>query len=150
MAARQKIVFLIIILGAASLVFFNRNGELFKSVKPKAPPEAQAPESKDPEVVLTVPNPLSGATILPNQVIEITFNKALHNKGEFKNKIEPKVEYEVQLSDDRKTAKITPTKGWTLGNSFTLTIQPDTKFDGYGDFRKDVQYHFKTIEYRGV
>ncbi|MDO8429683.1 MAG: hypothetical protein Q7S88_03575, partial [Candidatus Daviesbacteria bacterium] len=113
----KKLLVIILVLGVLTLLV------LWSFYKPTIPgfgtqtkndSSSQTSESKDPEVVSTIPSPLSGATILPTQIIEITFNKALHNKGEFKNKIEPKVEYEIQLSGDRKTAKIIPTKGWTL------------------------------------
>lgn len=105
-------------------------------------------ETAEPSVATT--NPVDRATILPTQTIEITFNQPLENVGEFKNNIDPKVEYTVELSSDRKTAKITPKGSFALGTTYTLTIKPDTKFDGHKLFNKDYTLQFKTIDYRGI
>lgn len=107
-------------------------------------------ETDKPVVILTVPSPLEEAIIVPTQVIEITFNLPLENVGEFKNRLEPKSDYTVKLSDDRKTAKIIPNPLLKLGTTFTLFIQTDSKFDGGKRLDHELIYHFKTLEYRGV
>lgn len=106
--------------------------------------------STEPRVVSTNPTNLDYAVILPTQTVEITFNLPIENEGEFKNSLEPKADYQIKLSDDRKTAKIIPLKPFTLGTDFTLFIKPDTKFDGKKTLGHDLYYHFKTIEYKGV
>ena len=112
--------------------------------------EKATADSSEIKVVSTVPENLDGSVILPTQIIEITFNQPMENRGEFKNKIDPPAEYEIKLSDDRKTAKIILTKPFKLGTGYTLFIKPDTKFDGKKILDKELIYHFNTISYKGV
>ena len=83
-------------------------------------------------------------------MIEISFNKPLQNVPEFKVRIEPKVDFKVELSSERKTAKITFIKPLDLGAAYTLTINPDTKFDEVGDWGQTKDFHFRTVRYRGI
>lgn len=107
-------------------------------------------ENDSPQIVSTKPDPLEEAIVGANETIEITFNRPLENVGEFKVRIEPKIEYKLELSQDRKTAKIIPLKPYELGTGYTLFIGHDTKFDGVGAWGQEKIYHFKTIRYRGV
>ncbi len=107
-------------------------------------------QSDSAQIVSTKPNPLEDTIVGANDTIEITFNKPLQNTGEFKVKIEPKVDFKLALSSDRKTGKIIPNKPYELGASYTLFIGTDTKFDGVGAWGQEKIYHFKTIHYRGV
>ncbi len=70
--------------------------------------------------------------------------------GAFKSRLDPKIDYKVELSSDRKTAKIKPVKGFLLGTTYTLFIGTETKFDGVGRWGEEKIFHFKTITYRGV
>lgn len=144
---KHKIMIGIAIIGAI-LVFIFQHGIYSKpeqNLKSK-----QEVKSEEPQVVSTNPSPLENTTILPTQSVEITFNYPIQNIGEFKNKLEPKVDYKVELSDDRKTAKIIPVKAFGLGITYTLFILPDTKFDGKGSLNRDIIYHFQTVGYKGI
>lgn len=112
--------------------------------------ERAVDQNDPPQIVSTKPDPLNDGFVSGADPIEITFNRSIENIGEFKNRIEPKIEYKVELINDRKTAKITPTKPWPLGSTFTLYINPDTKFDGVGNWGQDKTFQFRTIRYTGV
>ena len=120
--------------------------------KPSVKPEPNSSSSQEqlPKIVSTKPDPLENAIIGANEIIEISFNRPLENVGEFKSRLEPKIDYKVELSPDRKTARIIPNKPYELGASFTIFIGPDTKFDGVGAWGQEKIYHFKTIKYTGV
>lgn len=147
----KKILLAVFIALGLALGFF-----LFKKDSLNAPaPVKQAPQQKDiskeaPYIVSTKPSPLEDNIIGASDIIEITFNRPLENVGEFKNRIEPKIEYKAELSGDRKTARIIPVKPYQLGTTYTLFIGPDSKFDGAGEWGKDKTYHFRTIKYTGV
>lgn len=152
---KQKIILLIATLGAILILIFQQGlyGKPAASPLPTPKPEAkqnQVNQNEEPTVISTQPSPLEEATILPTQTVEITFNLPLENTGEFKNKIEPEADYEVKLSNDRKTVQIIPKKTFKLGASYTLFIKPDTKFDGSKTLNKELIFHFRTIEYRGI
>lgn len=143
----KKVIFVLIILGVVLTGVFYFKKEV--SVKPE--PVTQTPkQSNETMIVSTKPNPLDETIIPADQIIEITFNKSLQNAPEFKVKIEPKVDFKIELSPDRKTAKITFTKPLDLGASYALSIAPDTKFDGIGEWRQNKEFHFRTITYKGI
>lgn len=158
-AFKQKIIIIVAALAALLILIFQRGFYPKPAIAP-IPEEAKNQENQvEPiKIVATNPSPLDESTILPTQVIEITFNYPLENTGEFKHKFEPEFKgYELKLSDDRKTVTITPTKAFKLGTTYTFSILPDSKFDGLpaGQAGKKVlkesfTYHFRTIEYRGV
>lgn len=140
---------------AITVIIFVLSG-LFLFLKRSTPtqsgdslkPKDQASESA--KIVSTKPDPLDDSVISAVEIVEVTFNKPLQNIGEFKSRIEPEIEYKVELSGDRKTAKIIPAKPYQLGSTYTLFIGPETKFDGVGRWGEEKVYHFKTIQYRGV
>lgn len=103
---------------------------------------------KSPRVIST--NPEANGLISQQQTIEIIFNQPLENIGEFKHRIEPKIDYKLDLSSDRKIVKILPQKPYELGTEYTLFIMPESKFDGGERLDKEVIFHFKTVRYRGV
>ncbi|TSC87837.1 MAG: Uncharacterized protein G01um10147_340 [Microgenomates group bacterium Gr01-1014_7] len=123
--------------------------------KPGAAPQPEntpPPQTQDdkPRIVSTKPDPLEEAIVSATQTIEITFNRPLENKGEFKLRIEPKIDFNIELSSDRKTAKIIPLKPYELGQTYTLFIGTETKFDGLGRWGEEKIFHIKTVQYRGV
>lgn len=134
-----------------TVFYFLRPGQGIK-IAPQSPKPSSLPISQtdSPKIVSTKPDPLEEAIITADQIIEITFSIPLENVGEFKRKIEPVIDYEVKLTQDRKTVKIIPKKPYELGTGYTLFILPDSKFDGIGEWRKEQVYHFKTIRYRGI
>lgn len=107
-------------------------------------------QNSSPQIVSTKPDPLEDTIVPATEPIEITFNRPLENVGEFKLRIDPKVDFKIALSGDRKTAKISFNKPLELGVTYTLFIGPDTKFDGAGAWGNEKIYHFKTIRYTGV
>lgn len=120
--------------------------------KPEPKPAESPAESQNdpPKIISTKPDPLENAVVAANDTIEITFNRPLENVGEFKVRLETKKDFKVELSPDRKTAKIIPFKPYELGTTYTLFIGPDTKFDGVGAWGQEKIYHFRTIQYRGI
>lgn len=154
MVAKQKVIAIAAIVGIILIVIFLRG----TSGKPKSStlsptktsPTIQVSQNDKPQIISTKPNPLEENIISAADTIEITFNRPLENVGEFKSRLEPNLEYKVELSGDRKTAKIKPVKGFLLGTTYTLFIGPETKFDGVGRWGEEKIFHFKTITYRGV
>lgn len=149
---KQKILLFILIAGSVLIWIFQRGLYAEPTKKETTPtPTAQVQEaSGKPEVVSTKPTDLENSYILPTQVIEITFNMPFENIGEAKNRVEPKADYKAELSVDRKTLILKPARTWDLGKSYTLIIQPDSKFDGRKLLNRDVNFHFRTINYNGV
>ena len=147
MRSIKIIVVLIVVLLAG--VFFWKSRMI--SVTSTPPTPSAPPSSSDkPQIVSTKPNPLDENIVSATEIVEITFIRPLENVGEFKSRIEPKIDYKVELSGDRKTAKIIPAKPYQLGTTYTLFIGTETKFDGVGRWGEEKIYHFKTITYRGV
>ncbi|MBI4038669.1 hypothetical protein HY384_01785 [Candidatus Daviesbacteria bacterium] len=110
-------------------------------------------EKDPPKIVSTKPDSLKDTEdtiVSATEVLEITFNRSIENVGEFKLRIEPKTEVKVELSGDRKTAKIIPVKPYDLGSTYTLFIGTETKFDGVGRWGQEKIFHFRTIKYTGV
>lgn len=147
---KNKIIILIIAVLSIALILF-----LFSSQKsaPQTPAQNTKPSvstEDKPQIVSTKPDPLENTIITSTQIIEITFNRPLENVGEFKLRMEPKIEYKLELSSDRKTAKIIPVKPYTLGSTYTIFIGPETKFDGVGRWGEEKIYHYRTIKYTGV
>lgn len=147
-----KIKIIIIIIALALIAIFLKTASNKTATPTPSPTSSSSSVSNDdkPKIVSTKPDPLEDTIISATDIVEITFNRPLENVGEFKSHIEPKIDYKVELSGDRKTAKIIPAKPYQLGTTYTLFIKPDTKFDGVGDWRQDKTFHFKTITYRGV
>ncbi|MBI2196152.1 Ig-like domain-containing protein [Candidatus Daviesbacteria bacterium] len=141
-----KIIIFIIIITVIFFVWKNR-----AISNPSSPSPTSTPSQSDkPQVVSTKPDPLEETIIGASDTIEITFNRPLENVGEFKSRIEPKINYKIELSGDRKTARIIPEKPYQLGTTYTLFIGTETKFDGVGRWGEEKIYHFRTIKYTGV
>lgn len=144
------VVFFLVVLGIGLFFVFKKGA----SPEPSQPQTQNSPAPVDPngppKIVSTKPDPLEDNIISATDMVEITFNRPLENVGEFKSRIEPKIDYKVELSGDRKTAKIIPLKPYPLGSTFTLFIGTETKFDGVGRWGEEKIFHFKTIKYTGV
>lgn len=142
-------IIILIIIFAGAFYFYKNN------IRADVPIQEETKEQKDiskesPRIISTKPEPLEDNIIAAEEIIEITFNRPLENVGEFKLRIEPKTDHKVELSGDRKTAKIIPVKPYQLGTTYTLFIGPDSKFDGVGNWGQEKIYHFRTIKYTGV
>lgn len=140
-----------ILLGILTVFLIAKdNGPKEKTINHQPFQTDKLSENEKPTIVSTKPDPLEEAVISATEQIEITFSHSLENEDQFKNRLEPKVDYKIVLSQDRKTVKIIPQKPYDLGSTYTLFILPDSKFDGIGQWGKEKIFHFKTIKYRGV
>lgn len=148
MTVKQKIIAAIIAIGIALIAIFQ-GGFYSRPANPELGIEQVDPNEIN--IISTNPSPLESDTyVLPNQTIEFTFNQPLENRGEFKVTIIPETKVEIQLSDDRKTAKIIPQEPYKLNEEHTIMIKSDSKFDGKKTLNKEIIYHFRTITYSGV
>ena len=152
MSNLKKLVIAVIAIIGAILIIISQRGLYSQPVSqiPQTTPTPQTTLDENPKVVSTNPDPLDGITLLPNQTIEITFNKPLENVGEFKYQLDPAVNINVKLTNDRKTATITPVTTYKLGAGFTIFIKTDSKFDGGKRLDHELIYHLNTIGYKGV
>ncbi len=140
-----KILAVILIIGIIGFWLFTN-----RLSNKSQPAPAPSTDDQTPKIVSTKPNPLDEGIITATEIVEITFNRTIENVGEFKVKMEPEVEYKLELSGDRKTARIIPLKPYQLGTTYTLFIGTETKFDGIGRWGEEKVFHFRTINYRGV
>ncbi len=141
------VIILLILLTAGIIYFIKTQGT--KS-QPAVSQDSPSTQTESAQILSTKPDPLENSIIAASDPVEITFNKPLQNIGELKIRIEPKVEFKIELSSDRKTGKIIPLKPLELGITYTLFIGPETKFDGMGNWGMEKIYHFKTVKYTGV
>jgi len=88
--------------------------------------------------------------ITPTQILEFTFNTPLENGPETKIFLDPTHPVKIELSSDKKTAKITPEKPYKLDQGYTLVIKSETKFDGKKTLEKEYNFHFNTPSYSGI
>lgn len=147
---KKNIIFITVIILIILLLRSRASTTPASTPTPSLPPPSVTAASEKPQITSTKPDPLEEAIVSAAEIVEITFNRPLENVGEFKSRIEPKIDYKIELSGDRKTAKIIPAKPYSLGATFTLFIGPETKFDGVGRWGEEKVFHFKTINYRGV
>lgn len=147
---KKIIIVIVVVLILLGLFFYLRKPQAAKSnPSPKPSTQTNNPDGS-PRIVSTKPDPLDNTVISATEVIEITFNRPLENIGEFKLRIEPETEVKVELSPDRKTAKITPAKSLELGASYAIIIGSESKFDGVGRWGQEKTFRFRTIKYTGV
>lgn len=142
----KKFTLILILFFTIFSVFFIVSNRKTTVVKPN---NKEVLQIISPELISTNPNPLEDTIITADQVVEITFSQPLENAPEFKTKIEPKLDYKVELSGDKKTAKIIPALPFELGTTYTLFIMTDSKFEGGGRLPKELNFHFRTVRYRG-
>ncbi len=149
---KQKIIAAIIAIGILLIAIFGR-GLYGNNPRPSPQVKSAATEqvSDNPRVVSTNPAGLRDGVIIPSdQKIEITFSEPIENRGEVKSFIDPVIEYDVELSSDRKTVKILPKKPFELGRVFNFTIDVQTKFVSKKRMDSNAQFRFSTIAYQGV
>lgn len=145
---KQKLIALAIVVGSALILVFTQ-GLYPKSDEPRIEEPATV-STNNVQIVSTNPAPLDNTTILPTQSIEITFDTPLQNEPETKILFNPSIEHKIELSTDRKTVKIIPNDVWELGVGYSMSIKSDTKFDQDKKLDQDKEFHFATINYRGV
>lgn len=138
-------VVLLILLACGFYLIQQKNNQEGK----QNPTNTSSSQSLDIVKILSV-KPTDNSTILPTQPIEITFTSTVKSLEDFKHVIDPKFEYEMKLSEDKKTVTITPKISYPLGVNFALFIKPDTLFDDGKKLEGETIYHFKTIQYKGI
>lgn len=144
---KNKIFWTIIILGLILITIFSIGLYPKSSITNQIVNE----QTESPKVISTTPSPLDEATILPTQPVSITFNIPLENLPELKYVIEPAIDLNVELSDDKKTVKFTPKDNFELGQGYSLNIKSETKFEGKRTLGPEEKvFHFTTISYKGV
>lgn len=144
---KNKIFWTIIILGLILITIFSIGLYPKSSITNQTVNE----QTESPKVISTTPSPLDEATILPTQPVSITFNMPLENLPELKYVIEPAIDLNVELSDDKKTVKFTPKENFELGQGYSLNIKSETKFEGKRTLGPEEKvFHFTTISYKGV
>jgi len=146
----QKIFLSLVFILVAAGVFFWNQKKAEKTTEQPIKQQSVSQQTDSPKIVYTKPDPLENNIVGASDIIEITFNRPLENEGQFKVRIEPKVEFKIELTNNRKTARIIFPKSLQLGSSYTLFIDPDTKFDGVGNWGQDKIFHFHTVTYKGV
>ncbi len=144
----RRVLVILLALGLLLIAIFQ-SGFYLPTAAP-LPEDASLTASQDVKALSTKPENLENSVILPTQQIDVSFNTPIENTGEFKHKIEPNVNHTLKLSADRKTISILPEPSFQVGFSYTLFIQADTKFDGGKRLNDAIQYHFRTIEYKGI
>src|SRR5260221_6155349 len=102
MQMKKISIFILILLAAISFWYFTQKKE---DTKPTSS-QKQTSQTDSPHVISTKPDPLEDNIVGASDPVEITFNRSIENTGEFKLKIEPKIDFSVTLSSDRKTATI--------------------------------------------
>lgn len=113
--------------------------------------ESQPVDPNTPRLVSTSPEGLKeGVLITPSQVLEISFSHPIENRGEVKYQVTPEVEYEIELTDDRKTVLLKTKRPYETGRGFSFIIKQDTKFDGGKRLPYDEVFNFNTIPHRGI
>lgn len=149
----KKVLIITLIVVIAGFIFV---GLKFIKSKPNNAPQDHAASQTTPDLsdkkanlISTNPDFSNDPIIEASQKIEITFDKPLENSGELKMKIDPKPDYKVELSSDRKTAQIKPVKPYELGLEYSISISPESKFDNGARLSEGKNFHFRTVKYRG-
>lgn len=148
MNTKTTLIGAIVIIGVILIAIFQ-----FGLGGPGTEKGSEVAQSDSPMVTATNPEAMKEkktVVVLPTQTIEIIFNQPLENIPETKIVIEPKADYKVELSGDRKTLKIIPVTPFALGQGYSLFVKGETKFDGKKTLGSDVDFHFATIAYNGV
>lgn len=145
-------ILVVIVLGAG--LWFTLTSKKTDKTEPSTKTEIKSPQLENFKVISTKPDPLEGATILPTQEIEITFNREVV-RSEIKHKFDPEVEHEITTingknSEVSKTFKITFKKPLSLGSGYTLFIYDGTHTENKQNLDKQYSFHFETIAYKGI
>lgn len=147
----KKILVLILIVVVTFFLWTSQSKtQPSESTQTPTPAVSNGSQNNSPWIISTKPDPLEEAVISAMEEIEITFSHSLENEGQFKIRLDPKTDYKIVLTQDRKTARIVPQKPYELGAGYTLFILPDSKFEGVGEWKEEKIFHFQTIKYRGV
>ena len=151
---KTKIIALIVALGIIliALFKFGLGGMSTPIVNNDTQPTEQS--SSNPALISSDPPELfikKPLIVSPNQVLKLNFSVPLQNGPETKIIIDPPHDIEIKLSDDYKTAIITPKVPYKLGQGYALFIKPETKLREEGKtLGRDYDLHFNVINYSGI
>ena len=143
------IVIALLILISGGFYIYKQRDDSQQPVGDPQKTQAQS-DSNWPEIISTNPSPLTDAIILPDQTIELTFNTPLIDQYETRTVIEPKIEYKMEFSSDKKTLKIVPLEPYKGNTGYMLHINSETKFQNGKDFGRRQTYGFRTLDYKGI
>lgn len=139
----KKAGILILIILIAAGVYYNLTRSKSEEIQIQ-------PTNGKLQTISTKPDPLDKAIILQNQIIEVEFSHPLESTGLLKFKIEPQVEFNLELSEDKRTVKFNPKSSFILETNYKLTILPETQFVNGQKFGEEKSFSFSTIKYRGI
>lgn len=146
MQINKKFLFAAAFVSVLLVIFIQKSNLVSKNPASQTQPESF-------RIVSTNPDPLEGATILPNQPIEFTFSKPIF-RSEFKHSFDPGIEHEIEVIDGRdkefgSKMRLIFKKPLNLGGGFTLFVYSNTKTERE-ELGREYIYHFKTIRYTGI
>jgi hypothetical protein len=102
--------------------------------------------SEPPELYIKKP-----LIISPSQVLKLNFSVPLQNGPETKIVLDPPADVQIELTNDNKTAVITPKAPYKLGQGYAIFIKRDTKLKEEGKvLGQDYDLHFNVINYSGI
>ncbi len=145
---KKQLIVLFAAIGVILIAIFSRGLYLPTANQEEAAPEENLVQSDRPQLVSS--DPVDTSTIGPTQKIELNFNMPLENEGELKIVIDPKFEYTLKLSEDKKTATLTPNDPLPAGAGYTLFVKGNTQFAGKKLLENDAIVHFKTVNHSGI
>ncbi len=149
---KRSIIAVLVVFGTLLIAIFA-NGFYAPSSESSINPTSQnqTADPSQPTLISTSPSPLNNAIVVPGQKIILVFSHPLENIPELKYNFEPAIEgLQSTLSSDKKSITFSSEKPLPLGQEYTLTIQQEAKFEGGKHLDKQYDFHFKTIEYKGV
>jgi hypothetical protein len=147
----SALVIFVLIISIAFIVLGNKS----QSESKKETSSNTQPQEDRLMITKTDPDPLENATILPIQSIIITFNKIIP-KSEFKYQFDPEIkDHEIEAIGGKdpkegSVIKINFKEPLKLGTGYTLKIDPNTRTNDNKKLDQEFNYHFKTIQYKGV
>ncbi len=148
-STKGALIGFIVLLGALLIAIFNfglGGGKPVEIVDNQIDPSTpQLISTNPPELFQKKPMVFS-----PDQILELNFNAELENGPETKLIFDPPAEVKVDITNDGKTAKISPVQPWRLGQGYTITIKPETKIKGGKTLDKEFTVHFNIINYSGI
>ena len=146
---KKTVIGIVGVIGALLILIFAHG---LSTSAPKAQEiKSTSQQSNKVDLVSTNPANLDNSTISPNQTIQLTFNSPIDEQYQkFQISLDPNIDYQTQLTDDKKTLTITPDKGFGFGQGYTLTIKSGNKFLNGQTLDHDITIHFTTTQYSGV
>lgn len=147
---KKVIIAIVIATVGLLLILLSKLGLYVPAADTTNAPSTFQEVTEKPKLVSTEPAFSEATVLLPTQKVVLNFSRALVNEPETKVKFDPTLDYDLKLSNDNKTATITPKATYPIGADITLFVMSDTKFQNSEKMDGDVVLHFKTLDYRGI